>query len=132
MYALVRSDLGMTSGKAAAQAGHAFVASFIKSDPDAQRAFTSDAGWTKVVLAAPDESTLWQAYRRADCAGIPAHLWIEDGVPVALGIGPLELARARPIVGKLKLYGAAPPDPGGELNGGAAPSRATSYAVSSV
>jgi peptidyl-tRNA hydrolase len=89
----VRTDLGMNSGRAAAQAGHAFLASFLKADPDAQRAFTSDEGWTKVVLAAPDEATLRLAYRRACGAGLPCHLWVEDDVPTALGVGPIERSR---------------------------------------
>lgn len=88
----------------------------------------SDAGWTKVILAAPDESTLWRAYRRAVDAGLPCHLWLEDGVPTALGIGPADRARIKPITQRLRLYGATPPDPGGELNGGAAPPRAATIA----
>jgi hypothetical protein len=35
-----------------------------------------------------DESTLWQAYRPACDAGLPCHLWIEDGEVTALGVGP--------------------------------------------
>jgi hypothetical protein len=62
---------------------HVTLASFLKADPEAQRAYTSDAGWTKVILAAPDEATLWLAYRRACDAGIPAHLWVEDDTPIA-------------------------------------------------
>jgi peptidyl-tRNA hydrolase len=76
----------------------------------------SDDGWTKVVsLAAPDEATLWQAYRPACHAALPAHLWLEDGEPIALGIGPADHSRIKPITRRFKLYGAAPPAKGGEL-----------------
>jgi hypothetical protein len=52
----------MTPGKAASQAGHAFLASYLKAKPDVAQAFISDAGGTKVVLTAPDEASLWQIY----------------------------------------------------------------------
>jgi peptidyl-tRNA hydrolase len=46
MYALVRTDLGLSPGKAAAQAAHAILASFLQASSDAQREFVSDEGWT--------------------------------------------------------------------------------------
>jgi peptidyl-tRNA hydrolase len=113
----------MSHGKAAAQAAHAILASFLKAEPDAQRSFVSDAGWTKVILAAHDAAQLRQAYKRACDAGVPVHLWIEDGVPTALGIGPADRGRLRPITQRFKLYGAAPSH-GGELNAGAIPAGA--------
>lgn len=58
MYAIVRQDLAMTPGKAASQAGHAFLASYLKSDPEAAQAFVADGGGTKIVLAVPDEVAL--------------------------------------------------------------------------
>jgi hypothetical protein len=42
---------------------------FLKSDPVPQHAFVADGGGTNVVLAAPHESALCQAYRRAMDAG---------------------------------------------------------------
>jgi peptidyl-tRNA hydrolase len=96
-------------------AAHAILASFVRTDPGAQRAFLSDDSGTKVNLASPDEATLWQAYRRACDAGLPCHLWVEDGIPTALGIGPAVRVRIKPIVCKLKLYGAAAQ---AELNAG--------------
>jgi peptidyl-tRNA hydrolase len=97
-------------------AAHAILASFIKAGSDAQSAFLGDDAGTKVVLAAPDEGTLWQAYRRSSDAGLPCHLWLEDGEPTALGIGPADRSRIKPITQRFKLYGAAPPAKGGELN----------------
>jgi hypothetical protein len=41
-----------------------------------------------------DESTLWQAYRPACDAGLPCHLWIEDGeVTVLASALPTKLIR---------------------------------------
>lgn len=98
----------MTAGKAASQAGHAFLASYIKAPSDIAQAYVADEGGTKVVLSCPDEATIWQAYKRATDAGLPCHLWMETDmgpqpVVTALGIGPVERCKAKPIVGGLKL-----------------------------
>lgn len=104
----------MTAGKAASQAGHAFLSSFIKADPEAAQAYVADGGGTKIVLAAADEASLWRCYKRACDAGLPCALHVEeghimpptfDGSPIvtAVGIGPAERAAIRPIVRDLKL-----------------------------
>jgi hypothetical protein len=43
MYAIVRSDLVMTAGKAASQAGHAFLDSFLTAPPDLTKAYLTTA-----------------------------------------------------------------------------------------
>jgi hypothetical protein len=75
---------------------------------------------SRLKLAAPDKATLWHACRRACDAGLPCHLWIENGEVTALGIGPAERCRIKPITQRFKLYGAALPH-GRELNDGAIP-----------
>jgi PTH2 family peptidyl-tRNA hydrolase len=111
---MVRSDLAMTPGKAASQAGHAFLSSYLRADPDTARAYVADGGGTKVVLAVPDEPALWQAYKRACDADLPCALWTEsghvmpptfDGSPIvtAVGIGPADRSRIKPIVSDLRL-----------------------------
>jgi peptidyl-tRNA hydrolase len=106
-------------------AAHAILASFVKSDPEKRRSFLGDDSGTKVVLQAPDESTLWTAYRRACAADLPCHLWVEDDQVVALGIGPADRSRIEPITQRFKLYGVAMPAKGMELSGGGTPSDAT-------
>jgi len=104
----------MTSGKAASQAGHAFLASFLKASPAASKAYVDDDGGTKVVLAVSDEPSLWQLYKKASDAGLPCALHVEsghvmppmfDGSPIvtAIGIGPAERNVIKPIVKGLKL-----------------------------
>jgi peptidyl-tRNA hydrolase len=100
MYAILRSDLRMSSGKAAAMASHAILDSFLQADEQSQHSYLNDGG-TKVVLAAKDELELHQLERLAHGAGIPFSLVTEshhvhppdfDGSPiiVALGLGPVE------------------------------------------
>lgn len=88
----------MTAGKAASQAGHAFLDSYLTAPPDILEAYRADGG-TKVVLAAVDERTLCDVYYKARMAGLPCAMVVEsehvmlpafDGSPVvtAVGIGP--------------------------------------------
>lgn len=103
----------MTAGKAASQAGHAFLDAFDTATPDQQDAYRKDGG-TKIVLSAADERSLCDVFRKAKLAGIPCAMVIEqdhvmppcfDGspVPTAVGIGPLERSKLREFTRGLKL-----------------------------
>jgi peptidyl-tRNA hydrolase len=113
LYALVRKDLQMTTGKAAAQAGHAFLDSFLQAPPDITQAYLKHGG-TKIVLAVADEHELCALYYRARMAKLPCAMVVEsehimppafDGSPIvtAVGIGPLERSAAKPLLGGLRL-----------------------------
>lgn len=127
MYALLRTDLNMNSGKAASQAGHAFLDSFVSAPPILQDQYRR-AGGTKIVLAADGLDDLHKAYVQALDAGIPASLIIESGhvmLPVftgadivtAVGIGPCSREQAKPILRKFKLYGRAADRPSAQAEG---------------
>ena len=103
----------MTPGKAASQAGHAFVDAIEGAPRELVDAFRAGGG-TKVVLSAPDFKSLHRAYDAAVVAGFPAALVVEsghvmlpvfDGSPVVTGVGfgPVTRAAARPICRKFKL-----------------------------
>jgi peptidyl-tRNA hydrolase len=113
MYALLRQDLGMTPGKSASQAGHAYLESFVKTDRSISLAYLNQGG-TKIALAAPDLQTLEQIHAAALAADLPCAIVVEsghvmpptfDGSPIitALGIGPVDREIARPLVRKLRL-----------------------------
>jgi len=113
MYALVRADLSMTAGKAASQAGHAFLDAYLHAAPEQIKAYLAQGG-TKVVLAVPHEQALCDAYYRARMAKLPCALVIEsqhvmppafDGSPIAtaVGIGPVSRSEAKPITREFKL-----------------------------
>jgi PTH2 family peptidyl-tRNA hydrolase len=104
----------MTAGKAASQAGHAFVESFAKADPQIAESYVAADGGTKIVLSAPDLQSLLKVHGAAFDAGIPCAVIIEsghvmppvfDGSPVitAVGIGPVERAKARAFTKQLRL-----------------------------
>lgn len=103
----------MTAGKAASQAGHAFLDSFLTAPSEFTKAYLADGG-TKIVLSCPDEQSLCDLYYKARMAKIPCAMVVEsehimppsfDGSPVvtAIGIGPVDRAAARPITKGLRL-----------------------------
>jgi len=105
----------MTAGKAASQAGHAFLDSFLTAPSEFVSAYLADGG-TKVVLSCKDERELCDVYYKARMAGLPCAMVVEsehvmppafDGTPVvtAVGIGPCSKAAAKPITGDLRLMG---------------------------
>jgi len=89
----------MSPGKAASQAGHAFLDSFLTSPPDLAAAYRQDGLGTKVVLTAPDEAAVRQIHAVALSLGIPTALIVDSGhvmpphfdgkeIVTAVGIGP--------------------------------------------
>ncbi len=107
LYALVRSDLGMSPGKMVAQAGHAYVQtilSCLRSQPDLEARYHADGLGTKVALSIPDLDSLLWVQAQAAAAGIPhslitdsGHERFHNGKPVvtALGLGPCTRAQCR-------------------------------------
>jgi PTH2 family peptidyl-tRNA hydrolase len=105
----------MTAGKAASQAGHAFLDAFIKAPSNLTQAYLADGG-TKIVLSVSGEKELCDVYYRARMANLPCAMVIEsehvmppsfDGSPIvtAVGIGPVPKEEARAITKGLRLMG---------------------------
>ena len=102
LYAIVRSDLNMSPGKLASQAGHAYLNSYLKcleADPQLAQEYQRDGIGTKVCLKAP-LNKLQKAYEIAIEQGIPCALIVDSGhvmppyfngdpIITALGIGPI-------------------------------------------
>ena len=112
-YAILRTDLNMSPGKAAAQAGHAFLDSFNSAPPEKQKAYCADGG-TKIVLTVAGVNQLCDIYYKLRMAKIPCAMIVEsehvmppsfDGSPVvtAVGIGPIERSKARQFTKGLRL-----------------------------
>lgn len=105
MYAVVRTDLGFSAGKSAAQAGHAFVNSFVAAPSSATTPYGDELETSKIVLTAPNHQTLLSILTRARAAGLPcAPVWEHaDNAPqglllmTAIGIGPAPREQIKPI-----------------------------------
>jgi peptidyl-tRNA hydrolase len=94
----------MTAGKAASQAGHAFLDSFLSAPPNLCAAYRADGGGTKITLSVKNEAAMRAAYAAAQDRGLPCALVVEDdGTPTALGIGPVTKGDAIPIAGRFSL-----------------------------
>jgi peptidyl-tRNA hydrolase len=104
----------MAPGKAASQAGHAFLDTFLLSqqcDPSRCTAYRVHRHGTKIVLAA-DCDRILHAFRRALHQGLPAVLVVDEGCPdffdgkptlTALGAGPLTRTEAAKLFRNVSL-----------------------------
>jgi peptidyl-tRNA hydrolase len=99
LYAIIRTDAGMSPGKQVSQGGHAYLGAFIeasKQTPDAIAAYTADGPGTKVTLRATLDQ-ICRAQLELQDAGIPhftmvdsGHMPFHNGKPTltSLGFGP--------------------------------------------
>ena len=115
LYAVVRNDIGMSPGKCASQAGHAYLGAFLESQPsrpDITAEYAADLPGTKVCLQGSLTAIL-RAQHELKAAGIPHFLVVDsgcanffDGAPTitALGFGPAIKSELPKFMGKLQLY----------------------------
>ena len=105
----------MDSGKAASQAGHAYLGAYIHADSITQKKyhyeFPASPG-TKVCLTAKNLAQLLRAKDEADSAGIPAYLVTDSGCAnffngeptvTALGLGPASKSQINHITKRFQL-----------------------------
>jgi len=107
-----RTDLKMSKGKIAAQAGHAAVSAAEEARKNYRDWFENwlNEGQCKVVLKVKSEKELLELERKAKDLGLPHALIIDQGlteVPpgtiTCLGIGPAPAEKLDKITGKLPL-----------------------------
>jgi len=110
---ILRADLHMSPGKAAAQAAHAAVSALEiarKTKPEWVKAWLNE-GQRKIVLKVKSKDEIVQLKKEADLRGLPNAI-IEDmgltelppGTITALGIGPAPADLIDPLTRHLKLY----------------------------
>ena len=108
----------MTTGKSAAQLGHAFVNSLLeasKQNPNIVSQYQGDGLGTKVCLVSKSLEDLQLAYHQAKEENLPCSLIIDSGhihlpdfngspIVTALGIGPCTKDQVKHITKRFKLY----------------------------
>ena len=115
MVLVIRTDLNMGKGKAAAQCAHAAVDLYKKATKRTPKLLTQweSFGQAKVTLKAPEggEEALKSLQKQAEEKGLVAiiikdagHTQIESGSATVLGIGPGPSDIIDKITGHLKLY----------------------------
>ena len=107
---LIRTDLGMSKGKIAAQAAHAAVEATLKSDKGMVSSWRH-SGMKKITLKAQNEKDLYKYLQEAKDFGITTALItdagrteIAPGTPTCLAIGPDKEENIDAITGKLSNF----------------------------
>ena len=112
---MVRTDLGMSPGKIASQAGHAYLGAFLKCqelNPAIQAEYLRSFPGTKVCLKAKNLDALLRAEAQAFAAGIPCSLITDSGcsnffngqpIVTALGLGPANENQIKHITKRFEL-----------------------------
>jgi PTH2 family peptidyl-tRNA hydrolase len=108
-------DLGMSAGKIASQAGHAYLGAFLQcqqSSPPLVVDYLRDFPGTKVCLKAENLDSLLRAQAEANSSGIPCSLITDSGCPnffdgkpiiTALGLGPARSNQIKHITRRFQL-----------------------------
>lgn len=106
---VIRTDLKMGKGKIAAQASHASLASYLKSDSYSRKAWVLH-GMKKIVVKVSGEQELVKLFVKAKKEKLPSAIisdagltQVKSGDRTALGIGPASDDVIDKITGKLKL-----------------------------
>ncbi|MFC4988809.1 MULTISPECIES: peptidyl-tRNA hydrolase Pth2 [Saliphagus] len=107
---VARTDIGMGTGKLAAQVAHASLSAVEKTEKSA-RSEWKGSGQKKVVLKGDGERTLFELAELADREGIPnaivrdaGHTQLEPGTVTTLAVGPAADDRVDRVTGDLPLY----------------------------
>ncbi len=107
---VARTDVGMGTGKLAAQVAHASLSAYENAGGTAQSEWKS-GGQKKIVLKGSGEKQLQDLAEKARREGLPyalvrdaGHTQLESGTLTALAIGPGEERIVDKVTGDLSLY----------------------------
>jgi PTH2 family peptidyl-tRNA hydrolase len=107
-----RSDVKLSKGKTAAQAGHAAVSAAEDARKHRREWFEGwlREGQCKIAVRVPNEKTLSELERQAKEMGLPCALIVDRGLTeippdtvTCLGIGPAPAEKVDKVTGKLRL-----------------------------
>jgi len=107
---VARTDLGMGTGKLAAQVAHASLSAYEDADERTRKAWKGD-GQKKVVLKGSGEDQLFELADKAERKGLPnavirdaGHTQLDSGTATTVAIGPGEDELVDRVTGDLSLY----------------------------
>ena len=112
MVIVVRTDIKMSKGKVAAQAGHAAVSASEYARKNRPEWWTPwiNEGQCKIAVKAKSENEIVELERKARNAGLPVALIVDRGLTeippntvTCLGIGPAPANKVDAITGQLSL-----------------------------
>lgn len=107
---VARTDLGMGTGKLAAQVAHASLSAYEDADDRTRKKWKGE-GQKKVVLKGSGEDELFELADKAEREGLPnavirdaGHTQLDPGTATAVAIGPGEDEVVDRVTGHLSLY----------------------------
>ena len=107
---VVRTDLDLSAGKAAAQVSHASLYAADRADPEVREDWMENST-TKIVLGADSEQKLRRVFEQAGNDNLPRSLVsdegrteIASGTTTALAVGPAPVEAVDSVTGSLPLY----------------------------
>lgn len=113
LYAVVRADLEIPTGKLVAQTGHAYLGVLLQcleDNPGLADEYLRTKRQTKICVTAKNLKALERVMRECEEAGIVVHLVEDAGLTVfpkptvtALGLGPVSRNQLPPFVRRLQL-----------------------------
>lgn len=106
---VLRKDLNMRKGKMVAQGSHACLYAYLKTPKEIRDTWFGQRQ-TKICVSVDSEAELFEIFKAAEAAGLPAVLIQDAGLTefkeptyTAVGIGPCDDEEVNKITGKLKL-----------------------------
>ncbi|MFC7215498.1 peptidyl-tRNA hydrolase Pth2 [Saliphagus sp. GCM10025334] len=107
---VARTDIGMGTGKLAAQVAHASLSAYEKADDRSRRRW-KNGGQKKIVLKGSSERELHELAAIADQEGLPnaivrdaGHTQLEPGTVTTLAVGPGDEDLVDRVTGELSLF----------------------------
>ncbi|WP_336361004.1 MULTISPECIES: peptidyl-tRNA hydrolase Pth2 [unclassified Haladaptatus] len=107
---VARTDIGMGTGKLAAQVAHASLSAYEDADSRARSKWKGE-GQKKVVLKASSEAELFELADKARAEGLPyaiirdaGHTQLEPGTVTTLAVGPAQDNLVDKVTGDLSLF----------------------------
>ena len=107
---VARTDIGMGTGKLAAQVAHASLSAYEKADDSTRRQWKA-GGQKKIVLKGSGERELHELSAIADHEGLPnavvsdaGHTQLEPGTVTTLAVGPGDEKLVDRVTGELSLF----------------------------
>ncbi len=107
---VARTDIGMGTGKLAAQVAHASLSAYEDADDRTRKAWKG-SGQKKIVLKASGETALFELADRAEREGLAhaiirdaGHTQLEPGTVTCLAVGPGPEDAVDRVTGDLSLY----------------------------
>ncbi|WP_332898213.1 peptidyl-tRNA hydrolase Pth2 [Haladaptatus sp. CMSO5] len=107
---VARTDIGMGTGKLAAQVAHASLSAYEDANSRARSKWKGE-GQKKVVLKASSEAELFELADKARAEGLPyaiirdaGHTQLEPGTVTTLAVGPAQDNLVDKVTGDLSLF----------------------------